>query len=197
MNEEIEKAQKEANDAKAALEKATADAAALSGRIAELEKASKDAADSAAAEKATLEKASKDALEKAAELEKALAVEKEAKELGEAIAKAAVDFKNLPATAAELGADLRAVRKADAKLADRLEDLLKKVDAFAKQSLDPKGTSTEAPKGTAMEEIAKRAAALVVAKTVKTQAEGIAKAMADDPELYRAHEAETAAARNR
>ena len=196
MNEEIEKAQKDAADAKEALEKAQADTAALTAKLAELEKATADTAEASKLEKAALEKASAEAVAKALELEKALAVEKEAKEVAAAVSKAAVDYRNLPEKAEVLGADLRTIRKSDSTLADRLEGLLRKLDALAKQALDPKGSAKAAEtSGSANEEIKKRAQALVDAKVVPTYSKGVEKALLDDRDLYAAHEAEKNSAR--
>ena len=118
----LEKAAAEATEAKVALEKAAAEKATLEARIVDLEKAQADALAKADAEKVALEKAAADEKAKAEELEKALAVEKEAKEVSEAIQKAAVDFKNLPEKAEDLGPLLRNIRKsAGVEAADKVD----------------------------------------------------------------------------
>lgn len=197
MNEqEIEKALKDAADAKVALEKAEADAKASADKIAALEKAAADSAAQAAAEKATLEKAAVDAAARTVELEKALAVEKEAKEVSEAIQKAAASFKNLPETPEALGPMLRAIRKADAAAADKLEALLVKIDALAKSALDPRGTASGGDaSATALDEIRKRADALVKAGKVDSIAKGFDEVLRADKDLYNRYEAEKSAAK--
>ncbi len=182
-----------------ALEKAQAEAATATARIAELEKAQAEAATAAAAEAtasaarlAELEKAQTESAAKAVELEKALAAEREAKAVSEAISKAAVDFKNLPEAPSALGPMLMKISKADPAIGTAVEAILKKVDALVAQSLEKSaGTSTASEKtDSAWAEIEKRANGLVAAKTVKTFAEGVTKALADDSELYNQHEAE-------
>lgn len=194
--QEIEKALKDAADAKVALEKAAADAKASADKIAALEKAAADSTAQAAAEKATLEKAAVDAAARTVELEKALAVEKEAKEVSEAIQKAAASFKNLPETPEALGPMLRAIRKADAAAADKLEALLTKVDALAKSALDPRGTASGGDaSATALDEIRKRADALVKAGKVDSIAKGFDEVLRADKALYAKYEAEKSAAK--
>lgn len=191
--QEIEKAQKEAADAKAALEKADTDRKAAEGRIAALEKAAADAATAATAEKVALEKAAAEATAKAIELEKALAVEKEAKEVSEAVQKAAAAYKHLPETPEVLGPALRALRKADAGAADKIEAVLAKVDALAKSALDPRGTATAGnASATALDEIRKRAEALVKAGKVDSIAKGFDEVLRSDKDLYTRYEAERA-----
>jgi chromosome segregation ATPase len=174
-----------------ALEKAQADLKAAQDKAAELEKAQKDAIEKMVAEKAELEKAQKAAAEKTAELEKALAAEKESKEVTEAISKAAVNYKNLPEKAEELGPMLRMIRKADAAVADKLEALLKKLDELAKSTLDSRGSSNAGDKtDSAWAEIEKRANGLVAAKLAKSFAQGVEKVLLDDKDLYAKHQAE-------
>lgn len=194
-NTEIEKA---AAEAKVALEKAQAEKAEVEAKLAALEKASAEAATQASAEKAALEKASAEAVAKAADLEKALAVEKEAKEISEAVQKAAVDFKNLPEAPESLGPMLRTIRKADAAVADRLEALLKKVDALSKSALDPKGSAKAEDKTeTALDEINKQAKALVDAGKATSLAKAFDEVLRADPALYTRYAAEQSAARTR
>jgi hypothetical protein len=180
--EEIEKA---AADAKVALEKAEAEKAEVVAKLAALEAAQVESLAKAATEKAALEKATADAVAKAAEFEKALAVEKEAKEVSEAIQKASVDYKHLPEKPEDLGPLLRSVRKSDAAVADRLESLLKKLDALSKSALDPKGaTLAEDKSETALDEINKRAKALVDSGKAATVAKAFDAVLRADTELY-------------
>lgn len=196
MEDQIEKTLKDAADAKVALEKAEADRKTAEDRIAALEKAAADTATQAAAEKATLEKAAVEATARAVDLEKALAVEKEAKEVSEAIQKAAVSFKHLPETPEALGPMLRAVRKADAATADKLEALLTKIDALAKSALDPRGTATGGDaSATALDEIRKRADALVKAGKVDSIAKGFDEVLRADKDLYTRYATEQSAAK--
>ena len=186
---EIEKA---AAEAKVALEKAVAEKAEVEAKLAALEKASAEAAVKATDEKAALEKASAEAVAKAADLEKALAVEKEAKEVSEAVQKAAVDYKNLPESPEALGPMLRSIRKADAAVADRLEALLKKVDALSKSALDPKGSAKAEDKSdTALDEINKRAKALVDGGKATTLAKAFDAVLREDASLYTRYAAES------
>lgn len=192
--QEIEKALRDAADAKVALEKAEAEKAEAAAKIAALEKAAAETAEKAEAERAALEKAAVDAAAKAVELEKALAVEKEAKEVSEAIQKAAASYKNLPEKPEDLGPLLRTVRKADAAAADRLEALLVKVDAIAKAALDPRGTSVGGDAAaTALDEIRKRAEGLVKAGKANTIAKAFDEVLRTDKDLYTRYEAERAA----
>lgn len=187
MNEKelLEKAEADAKAAKEALEKAQADAKAASEKIAALEKAAADAKAAAEAEKAAVEKAAAEAVAKAADLEQKLAIEKEAKEVAEAVKKASEDFKNLPEKAEVLGPALRAVRKADAKSADVLESILKKVDAIAAASLTAAGTSRSDDKpASALDEIQKAAEKLVKDGVVKSVAEGFSRVLDTDKKLY-------------
>lgn len=196
MEDQIEKTLKDAADAKVALEKAEAERKTAEDRIAALEKAAADTATQAAAEKATLEKAAVEATARAVDLEKALAVEKEAKEVSEAIQKAAVSFKHLPETPEALGPMLRAVRKADAATADKLEALLTKIDALAKSALDPRGTATGGDaSATALDEIRKRADALVKAGKVDSIAKGFDEVLRADKDLYTRYASEQSAAK--
>lgn len=164
---------------------------ALADRVAEIEKA--------AAEK--LEKALADAkaehaveMQKAADekvaLEKRLADEQEAKEVGEAIQKAATAFKNLPAKADALGPDLRKVRKACGdEVADRLESLLKSLDAAVTPALEPKGVAKAEEKSeSAWAEIEKRAKSRVSKDVSFSQA--VDAVLREDNQLYTAYEAE-------
>lgn len=147
-------------------------------------------AEVAAAKDAAAETVKK-ALEEKVALEKRLADAAEAAEVAEAVQKAATNFKNLPVKPDVLGRDLRAVRKADGALADRLETLLKAYDALALQATEPKGAAAAAEtSATALDEINKRAKALVDAKQVQTFAEGVNKALSDDAELYKQYESE-------
>lgn len=196
--EELEKAQKEAADAKTALEKAAADSAALATKVGVLEKAAADAATaseaaaaSAAAEKTLLEKAAADSAAKTIELEKALSIEKEAKEVAESIKKASESFKNLPEKAEDLGPLLRRIRKADAEAADKVEALLAKVDAISKGALDSRGTAKAGDATvSALDEIEKRAKTLVVEKKAKNLADGMDKVLVADKALYAQYQAE-------
>jgi chromosome segregation ATPase len=180
-----------AKAAQEALVKAEAAKKEAEDKLAALEKAQKEAEAKAADEKAALEKAKKDAEDKAAELEKVAAAEKEAKEVAESIQKASSTFKNIPEKAEDLGPLLRKIRKADAKVADQLEALLTKVDALVKQSLDAKGSSKalDAP-ATALDEITKRAKALLEAGKVTSLAKGFDQVLKDDADLYSRYEAE-------
>lgn len=194
QTQEIEKAQAEATAAKVALEKAEADRKAAEDKIVALEKAQAEASEKAAAEKALLEKAQAEAVEKAADLEKALAVEKEAKEVSESVQKAAVAFKHLPETPENLGPMLRSIRKVDAAVADKLEALLTKVDALSKSALDPRGTSVAGDaSATALDEIQKRAKALVDTGKAATLAKAFDAVLCADKDLYTRYQAEKAA----
>lgn len=187
----LEKAQNDAKLAAEALEKAQADAKAQAEKIAELEKAAAAATEAAAAEKAALEKAAADEKAKAVELQKALDAEKEAKEVAESIQKASVEFKNLPEKAEDLGPLLRSIRKAAPDAADKIEAVLKKVDAIAKGALDVAGASNAGTAaGTALEAIEKKAAELVKAGSVKTVAEGFDVVLKSDKKLYDQYERE-------
>lgn len=191
----LEKAQTDAKTAAEALEKAQAEAATAAksqaDKIAELEKAAADAKVAADADKALVEKAAADAKAKAEELQKALDAEKEAKEVAESITKAASDFKNLPEKAEDLGPLLRSIRKAAPDVADKVEALLKKVDAIAKGALDVKGVSTGGNAAdTALSKIEKKAAELVKAGTVKTVEQGFAEVLKTDKALYAQYDRE-------
>jgi hypothetical protein len=191
--QEIEKALKDAADAKVALEKAEADRKTAEDKIAALEKAAADAAAATATERAALEKAAVDAAAKAVELEKALEIEKEAKAVSEAVQKAAVAYKHLPETPEVLGPLLRTIRKADAAVADKVEALLAKVDTIAKSALDPRGTARGGDaSATALDEIRKRAEALVKAGKVDSIAKGFDEVLRADKDLYTRYEAERA-----
>lgn len=173
--------------------KAALEAAAASAAKAESVKIEKAVAEA----KAEAEKVAKAAEEKAAAvladkvaLEKRLADEQEAKEVSESIRKCAAEFKNLPAKAEQLGPDLRAVRKSDAALADRLEHLLKSLDAIAAQALEPKGTAKAEEKSeSAWAEIQKRAKAVMEAEKV-SEAVAIDRVLTADNTLYAAYQAE-------
>lgn len=176
-----------------ALEKAAADAKSeaetLKAKLEALEKSvtdSKTAAETAAeTAKVALEKA---AAEKAT-LEKALADAKEASEVGEAISKAATEFKNLPAKAEDLGPALRLLRKADATATEKLESILKSVNVMLEKTLEPKGKST-GDSLTAWEQIQKSAAALVAADPKLTTEAAVDRVLTANPDLYTAHQAE-------
>lgn len=135
-----------------------------------------------------------DAVAKAASLTKALDEEREAKAVTESIQKAAADFKHLAEKPDVLGPALRALRKADAVAVEVIENVLKRADALAAQSLEPKGVSpaqTEDASGlSTYEKVAKRAEKGVSTGEFKTIAEGVARIFAADPALYTAHEAE-------
>ncbi len=139
-------------------------------------------------------KAQAEAIAKAEALSKALDEEREAKAVTESIQKAAADFKHLPEKADVLGPVLRTLRKADAKAVEVIEGVLKRADALAAQSLEPKGVSpaqTEDASGlSTYEKVAKRAEKGVSSGEFKTIAEGVSKIFATDPALYAAHEAE-------
>lgn len=181
----LEKAAADAVAAKAALEKAEADSKAQLEKIASLEAAASAAAEAASAERAALEKAQADAVAKAADLEAKLAVEKEAKEVAAAVAKASEDFKNLPEKAEVLGPALRAIRKADAKSADVLEAILKKVDVIAASALGAKGTAQGEDKAaSALDEIQKAAEQLVKEGVVKSVAAGFDHVLSTNKKLY-------------
>jgi hypothetical protein len=139
-------------------------------------------------------KAQADAIAKAEALSKTLDEEREAKAVTESIQKAAVDFKHLPEKADAIGPALRALRKADAKALDVLENVLKRADSLVAQALDPKGVSaavtSEASGLSTYERVQKRAQSLVEKGEVKTIADGVSKIFEAEPELYAAHEAE-------
>lgn len=188
---ELEKAQTAAAEAAVALEKAATDQKALADKIVALEKAATDALAATAAEKVALEKAVTESAAKTVELEKALAIEKEAKEVAESIKKASESFKNLPEKAEELGPLLRRIRKADAEAADKVEALLAKVDAISKGALDTKGTAKAGDATvSALDEIKKRAAVLVLEKKAKNEADGMDKVLVADKALYAQYQAE-------
>ena len=172
---ELEKAHTEA------LAKADADLKAVQAKLEALEKAAAD-------EKAVaLEKA---AVEKAA-LEKALAAEVEAKELAEVIQKAAVDFKNLPSKAEDLGPALRVLRKADAAAASKIEAVLKSVDAMLAQALDARGTSNAADVADAWSAIEKKAREIVAKADNKlTFPQAVDFVCKTDGDLYNAYQTE-------
>lgn len=188
---EVEKAQAETAEIKTALEKAVAEQTALREQIATLEKAAGEAAAATAAEKAALEASNAEAIAKAVELEKTLVIEKEAKEVSEAVQKASELFKNLPVNASELGPDLRTIRKASPEVADRIEAVLTKVDALSKINLAPIGSSKGEDKpATALEEMQKRASEMVTKGIAPTFATAFAQVLKNHPDLYAAHEAE-------
>lgn len=139
-------------------------------------------------------KAQADAIAKAEALSKTLDEEREAKAVTESIQKAAADFKHLPERADVIGPALRSLRKADAKAVEVIENVLKRADALASQTLNPKGLSaaqTEEAAGlSTYEKVAKRAEKGVATGEFKSIAEGVAKLFAADPALYTAHEAE-------
>ena len=132
------------------------------------------------------------AAEKAA-VEKRLADEVEAKEVREAVLKAATEFKNLPAKPEDLGADLRAVRKSHPEAAARLEALLKSCNEAAAALLKPAGVTadeTVTKSETTQDEIYKRADALVTSGKAKTREIAVAQVLQDHPELYTAYAGE-------
>lgn len=165
-----------------ALEKAQTDLAAVQAQVIELQKAQAEA------------KTASDALVAAKEaVEKALAAEKETAEVADSVRKAADNYKNLPEKPEVLGPVLRQIRKIDAKSADTLESLLKKVDEIAKQALNPKGSSSAEDKpDSAIAEITKRANGLVSAKVVTTFAKAFDRVLQDDKTLYAKYESEKA-----
>lgn len=181
---------------KAALEAAAA-AAVAAASASDAEKVEKAVAEKVAAAQAEAEKVVKAAEDRAAAAEaekeaiaKRLATEEEAKEVSEAIRKCATDYQNLPAKAEVLGPDLRTVRKADAALADRLESLLKSLDALAAQALTPIGSAKSEDKAdTAWGEIQKRAQVLMKAEKL-SEAAAIDRVLTADKSLYTAYEAE-------
>lgn len=130
----------------------------------------------------------------ASDLKKALETEREAKANTEAVAKAAVDYKNLPEKPEALGPALRALRKADGKVADLIENVLKRADAVFAQVLQPVGTAAAASAsnmgGSTWETVQKRAADMVAKKEAKSVAAGVAAILDKEPELYTAIHAE-------
>jgi hypothetical protein len=191
--EEIEKA---AAEAKVALEKAEAEKAEVVAKLAALEKAQAEAV----VEREALVKAQGEALEKAsvekAALEKALADQRDATEVAEAIQKASVDYKNLPESPEALGPMLRKVRKMDAATADTLDALLKKLDAVAKNALDPRGVAKgDDVAKSALDEISKRAKALVESGKFTSIAKATDAVLTSDKDLYNRYQAEKPANR--
>jgi uncharacterized protein GlcG (DUF336 family) len=137
-------------------------------------------------------KARADLAAEKAELTKRLAAEQDAKDLAECVRKCETDFKNLPVTAAELGADLRALRKADKPLAERFEALLAKANVAVAKVLEPIGSvPNHAAEGmSTWEKVQKRAEEMLAKGEVKSFALGVQKVIDSEPQLYPAIEAE-------
>lgn len=147
----------------------------------------------AKAAKEAVEKAAKEAVEKAAALEKTIAEEREAAEVKEAIAKAATDFAGLPQVKPEeLGPALRILRKADAKAAELVENVLKSCKALVGQALEPVGKSVPpaAESMTTEERVNKQALEMVAKGEAPTKEIAFARILESDKSLYMAIAAE-------
>lgn len=145
--------------------------------------------------KEAVEKAVTEAVEKAASLEKSLTEERETAEVKEAIAKAASDFAGLPqAKPEELGPALRVLRKADAKAAELVENVLKSCKALVGQALEPVGKSVSpaTESMTTEERVNKQALEMVAKGEAPTKEIAFTRILESDKSLYTAIAAEKA-----
>lgn len=132
-------------------------------------------------------KSAEDAVKKSLELEAVLKAERSESVRKAFIARAAVDFGNLPGKADELGEVLKSVHDADAKLGERLETVLKAANAAIKGGALLKEIGTNQPGSTAtgadkIDELAKARLEKTVGKETYYQA--YAAVVKAHPELY-------------
>lgn len=131
-----------------------------------------------------------DLMKQSADLRKALDDEREGKAVAESIAKAAQTYANIPEKAEALGPALRAIRKADAKAADLIENVLKRADALFAQSLAPIGNVATDSGDSTWTKVEKRAAEMVKKGEAKNIAKAIDAIVSAEPALYEAIQAE-------
>lgn len=160
-----------------AVAKAESDKAEVLAKMATLEKA--------------LAEAKAEANAKVEALQKALDDEREQKEIREAVAKAASDFGHLPAKAEDIGPALRTLRKAAPDAANKVEALLKQVDALLNQTLAPVGVSkADTIDDNAWAKVQRLAKAKVEKGEVASLAKAIDAVLVENKDLYTAIQAE-------